>query len=209
MRSKRIRAIGGFLLCLGLVSGVPALAEGRLSLGLRGGIFDPTGSPDTFDAVYGGDTMPQFGLDFRVRLGRSWRAHLAADHGTLDGELVIVTPSGPVGTGVETQLTLTPVHLSIERLFRAGRPWSLYLGAGPTYLDWEDDNDFETTSGSDLGYHAVFGAERNFGQTAVGGEVRYSTISDAIGEGGASQFFGEDDLGGVSLHLVVSYRIGS
>jgi hypothetical protein len=104
---------------------------------------------------------------------------------------------------------MTPVHLSIERVFRAGEPWSLYLGAGPTYLDWEDDNAFETTSGSDLGYHAVLGAERSFRRTAVGGEVRYSTVPDAIGEGGASEFFGEDDLGGISIHFVVSYLFGS
>lgn len=208
MKARIVRATSVLLLCLGLAAGSPALADGRFSLGLRGGIFDPSGSPDTFDAVYGGDTMTQFGIDFRARLGRSWRAHLAVDHGNLDGELVIVTPTGPVGTGAETQLTLTPVHLSIERVFRAGQPFSLYLGAGPTYLDWEDDNDFEATSGSDLGYHAVFGAEHSFHRAAVGGEVRYSTIPDAIGEGGASQFFGEDDLGGISFHLVVSYLFG-
>jgi hypothetical protein len=42
---------------------------------------------------------------------------------------------------------------------------------------------------------------------SLGGELRYSSIPDAVGEGGVSAFFDEDDLGGVELAAVASWWV--
>ncbi len=186
------------------LGGSTASAEGGFSAGLRVGQFEGTGSPDTFDAVYGGDRMTQIGLDLRYRTAGSFMLQLAADHGTLDGEYVVIGPGGAQPTGTTSELTMTPIHCTFAWTF-GGPGLGFYLGAGPTYLDWEDTSSFETVSGSEVGYHAVLGVEHHFRRSFVGGEVRYSSIGDAIGQGGASAFFGEDDLGGLGLHLVLGY----
>jgi hypothetical protein len=39
---------------------------------------------------------------------------------------------------------------------------------------------------------------------AVGGEVGWSSVADAIGQGGVSAHFNEDNLGGTSVRLKIS-----
>jgi hypothetical protein len=40
----------------------------------------------------------------------------------------------------------------------------------------------------------------------AGAEVQYRTVPDALGEGGVSQVFGDTDLGGVTVRVLVGIR---
>jgi hypothetical protein len=161
------------------------------------------------DAVYGGERADLLGLEAEVGLGPRWFLALAADRGSLDGALVAVLPGGEVvATGTPTELTLLPVHLTVGRRFGDPRAWSVSLGAGPSLLEWEEDNAVAPASASDPGAHAVLGVRRDLGRWDVGGELRWSTFPDALGEGGVSALFGEDDLGGLAFGLTAGRSFG-
>jgi hypothetical protein len=55
------------------------------------------------------------------------------------------------------------------------------------------------------GFHLLGGVEyRAMPWLAVGGELAWSSIADALGEGGVSAAFNETDLGGLTMRLKVS-----
>lgn len=197
----------GFAVALAAPAAAPA-AGPSWHLGLRAGTFEPTGAPDTYDALWG-DTMVQLGVQAEARFGNGWYLALSVDHGEVDGELVGVGPNGTlIPTGEPSDLTMTPIHLSAGGVARRDRPWSVYYGGGPSLLLWEDDNAVFPSDGSDPGLHAVVGVRRSFRRAGAAAEARWSTIPDALGEGGASERFGEDDWGGLALNVVVTFRLG-
>jgi hypothetical protein len=174
---------------------------GRWALGLRLGLFDMTNAADSYDAIYG-DPMPQVGIQVE-RDWRRWRFDLAADWGEVDGERAFPTVP-PFGTGIDETLTLLPVHLTAAYRFRPGSRWDVYAGAGPSYLSWEDESDFASASGSQVGGSALLGLRRQGrrGGWEVGAEVRWSTFPGALPDAGFAGLFNEDDPGGLALTVV-------
>jgi hypothetical protein len=192
---------------LALAAAAPAAAGPSWHLGVRAGTFEPTAS-ETYDALWG-ETMVQLGVQAEARFQRGWYLALSVDRGEVDGELVGVGPGGAlVPTGEPTTLTMTPIHLTVGGIARRDRPWSLYFGGGPSLLLWEDDNAVFPEDGSDNGFHAVAGVRRSFARAGVAAEARWSTIPDALGAGGVSAHFDEDDWGGLALNLVLAFRLG-
>lgn len=174
-------------------------------LGLRLGAFDMTQSSDSYDAVYG-DTMLQYGVALEVELRRRWLVELTWDNGEVDGEQVL--PSRPpLPTGVDTTLTYRPLALTGAYVLTPDSRWRWHLGAGVTLLDFSDEGLTRRSDGSETGYHAVAGVRRPLRRWTAGGELRYSTIPDAVGDVGITELFGEDDLGGIALHFVALYRL--
>lgn len=211
LRAGRAAGPGAIVLVLLLAAAgaaPPAEAASSWHLGVRAGLFESTGAADTWDALYGGDAMTQLGAQAELRFDRGWFLALAADRGEVDGELVGLGPGGFVPTGEPTTLTLTPIHLTIGGIARPGSPWQVVYGGGPSLLLWEDDNAVFPDDGSDGGLHAVAGLRRSFTRAEAAAELRWSTFPDSIGEGGVSGLLGESDWGGLSLHLVVGFRLG-
>lgn len=197
-------------LAAGLAMLTAGVAEAGPSwhLGARVGAFESTQASDTWDAIYG-ETMVQYGLQVEARFSPGWFLALSIDRGSVDGEAVAPLPGGgTVPTGLDTELTMTPLHLTVGGIVWPDRAWQLYYGGGLSRLDWEDANIVAPVDSTDNGFHAVIGVRRELSRLALAGEARWSSFPDAIGEGGASAFFGEDDWGGISTHLVVSFRLG-
>jgi hypothetical protein len=183
-----------------------ATAEGeRFLVGLEGGLFEPEGFSESYDAVYG-DTLTPLGARFEWAVVPRFALALSTSFVSTDGEQVAILPGeGPVPTGIETELELNPWHLTAAYRIHPEGPWSGYVGGGLTLLRFDEANEFEETSGSELGYHAAAGVRRAFGRFVVGLEGLYSTVPDAIGESGAAAAFGEDDLGGLAAKLLLGY----
>lgn len=173
--------------------------------GFRLGVFDMTNAPDSYDAVYG-DPMLRAGGQVELTRGRL-RFALSLDYGTVDGERVILSDP-PRGTGVDQELTLTPLHLTAAWRFRPRARWDVYAGLGPSYLWWEDEGGGLSSSGSEVGGSVVVGLRnQGGGPWDYGGELRWSTFPDALPtDGGVTAFFDEDDPGGVSLTFLAVRR---
>lgn len=173
------------------------------SWGLRAGLFEMVNSPDAYDAVFG-DPMPRLGAQLEADWRRRWRFAASLDYGFVEGERVLLTDP-PIGTGVDEELTMAPLHLTAAYRFRPAARWDLYAGLGPSLVYWSDETDFDSESGTEPGGSVVLGVRRQppGARWRLGGEVRWSTFPGALPEGGAAGFFGEDDPGGVSLTFLV------
>lgn len=205
-----MRILAGLLLATFALA-PPAFAQGgeapplSVRLGGRLGAFEGTGAADSYDAVFG-EPMPQLGVALELGIRRRLLLTLSYDYGRVKGEQVLPT-TPPRGTGEGETLTYQPLSLTAAWLFNPEAPWQVYAGLGATLLTWKDEGATASASGSDTGGHAVFGLRRGAGRWVLGGELRYSTIPDAVGEAGITRFFGEDDLGGVALHFVALAKL--
>lgn len=177
-----------------------------ISIGLHAGTFDMINAEDSFDAVYGDDTLFQGGVQVESRFGRSWFWGGVLDVGRVDGERILLTDP-PRGTGVETTLTYVPLHASVGWLSTPDLPWHLAVGGGITLVYWEDDSAGADSSGTDPGAHLLVGIRGDLGRFTLTADARYSTIPDAVGESGASAFYDEDDIGGLALSVGLLFRI--
>jgi hypothetical protein len=161
-------------------------------------------SPDSYDAVFG-DPMPLLGGQLEWQLRPRWLLVLTLDYGEVDGERVLPADP-PIGTGIDETLTYIPLHLSAAWRADRGGDWALHLGAGPSFLSWEDDAGISSADGTEVGGHLLVALQRLRPRWIFGGELRWSTFPDAVGDAGIAEFYGEDDLGGLSLHFVALRR---
>jgi hypothetical protein len=84
-----------------------------------------------------------------------------------------------------------------------------YVGAGLSSYGYRETSEFadstENTSDRFTGFHVVGGAEyRLLRLVTVGGEVTWSSIPDALGTGGVSAAFNENNLGGAAFRLKIT-----
>lgn len=183
----------------------PALAqEGSRDLraGFRLGAFEMINSADSYEAVYG-DPMPLVGGHFEARVWRRLFLELSLDYGQVDGERALP------GLGLETTLTYVPLHTAASwRLDRPerGGPWETRAGLGPSFLSWEDDGGISSADGTEVGANLVLSVLRLRERWLFGGELRWSTFPDAVGNAGVTKLFGEDDLGGLAVHFLALRR---
>jgi hypothetical protein len=174
------------------------------SWGLRAGVFDMVNALNAYDASFD-RPMPRLGLQVEADWRLRWRFAASVDHGWVEGEQAFPTDPS-IGTGIEEELTMTPLHLTAAWRFRPRQRWDLYAGGGPSLLRWNDESDFGSASGTDFGGSVVFGLRRQppAARWRWGGELRWSTFPGALPEDGVSGFFDEDDPGGLSLTLLAT-----
>ena len=172
--------------------------------GLRAGVFDMTNARDSYDAVFD-QPMPRVGLQVEADWRLRWRFAASVDYGWVEGERVFPTDP-PIGTGIDEELTMTPLHLTAAWRFRPRQRWGLYAGLGPSLLRWKDETDFGSASGTDFGGSAVFGLRQQppNARWRWGGELRWSTFPGALPDQGVAGFFDEDDPGGLSLTVLAT-----
>lgn len=202
--------------CFAPIAAAQDMDEGGLRpvwrLAGRLGAFDMTQSADSYDAVYGGDPLPQLGLGLELELRERWLLFLTYDYGEVDGEQVLPARP-PRRTGVGTTLTYQPLALGAAIVLNPRSRWGVALGGGTLWLDWKDEGDAGSAGGTDTGAFALLGIRRRNSLSEIGSrwqwgaELRYSSVPDAVGEGGITAFFDEDDLGGISLTLAGFYQL--
>ena len=163
----------------------------------------------TFAAILGGGTGQDFGGGLNITRGPGY-LEIGARKFSKAGERVFVGSDGQVfPLGIPTDVTLTPLEIAAGWRFRTrfGRVIP-HLGAGYTRMKYEETSDFaesiENVSESFNGYHVVGGAEVRVARwVGLTGEVVWTSIPGALGDGGASKAFDETNLGGTSIRLTL------
>lgn len=166
---------------------------------------------DSFDAVLGDSSGTIFGGGARIGLPYGG---LFVDVGAWrfsgDGERVFVSGGEVIPLNIPMEITITPLEFSAGWQFRIRQAPRLtpYVAGGITSYGYRETSDFAVAS-EDVddrftGYHLMGGATVRLTRwLGVGGEFVWTTVPDAIGSGGVSAEFNEDNLGGTSLRLKI------
>lgn len=167
---------------------------------------------DSFDAITGRVGGPIIGGGARVGLPigglfvdvGAWRYQT-------DGERVFVSNGTVYPLNIPVEITMTPIELSAGWQFRLRRlpKFTPYVAAGLTSMRYKETSAFsdesENVEESFNGYHFGGGAEYRVARwIGVAGEVAWTTVPDALGEGGASAAFNETDLGGTTFRFKIT-----
>ena len=167
---------------------------------------------ESFDAVLGTSSGPIFGggatlgLPFGglfVDVG-AWRL-------AQSGERVLVLDGQVIPLGIPLDVTIVPIEISAGWKFRIRRLPRLvpYAAGGYTSFGYQETSSF-AGAGEDVderfgGYHLRGGAEFKITRwLGVAGELAWTTVPDAIGSGGVSATFNENNLGGTSFRARIT-----
>ena len=186
-----------------LLAALPA-AAGELAIEGQVGSFSLAAS-ESASAVFGSTSGVTFGGALRYTFWRGAFASAGVRTFSKDGERVfIASPTAPVQkVGFPLSIRLTPLFLTVGYRFLEGRVIVPYVGIGGTINQYSEKSEvagerfFE--SFSKAGFHGLAGVEVGRGTFRVAGEASYSTVSGAVGLGGVTKVYGEDDLGGFTV----------
>ena len=164
-------------------------------------------SSETFEAVAGTSRITVVGVGGAV----SWQSvfiDVAVSKGTLDAQRVFVLDDEVFDLGIPLEISVRPVDIAGGWRGTSGR-LSSYAGVGVTFLTYEETADF-ADPGDDVserasGWLLLGGVDVSIlPWLHAGGEVRYRAVTGVLGEGGVSEAFGEDSLGGTAVAVRVS-----
>jgi len=191
----------------------PASAQTFGGIGARG--FATIGNI-TFDAKESFDTIlerhsgPIVGGGGQALLPWGIYVEVAASRFKQDGQRVFIGPNNEVfRLGIPVEITVTPLEVTGGWRFRRWPRIVPYGGAGYSSYRYKETSEFaeptENVAERFGGFHVIGGAEYlPFRWLAVGGEVAWSSIADALGKSGVSAAFNEDNLGGTTVRLKIS-----
>jgi hypothetical protein len=166
----------------------------------------------SFDAILGDPGGPIVGGGVRIdlRMGGlffdvgAWRFQQT-------GERAFVFQDQVIPLGIPVEVTATPLEMTVGWRFRIRRWQKLipYVAGGLTSMRYREVSDFSTAEENDEktfgGGLARAGAEyKIMSWLGVGGDATWSSLPDAIGEGGVSKAFKETDLGGASFRFMIT-----
>jgi hypothetical protein len=182
----------------------PPASCGEVALEGQVGSFSMAASKSA-DAVFGSSSGVTYGGALRYTVWRGLYVSAGARTFSKDGERVFVqSPSAPVQKlGFPLSVRITPVFFTLGYRFRDGQMVVPYLGIGGSVTKYKETSEvagasFDQSS-SKGGFHALGGVEVGRGLLRVGGEASYSTVSGALGLGGVTKVYGEDNLGGFTI----------
>ncbi|HXW06366.1 MAG TPA: hypothetical protein VD833_14100 [Vicinamibacterales bacterium] len=191
----------------------PARPPARTGLGVRA--YGTYGSmsfaaSETFEAVAGSRNSTNFGGGATVTgLWRNLFVDVGLARSKVDGQRVFVDGTTVYELGIPLEVTVTPLDIAAGWRVGQGRV-STFVGGGVTSLLYEETDPFadpdENVSERKTGGLALLGVDVEvFRWVFVGGEIRYRAVNGILGAGGASDAFGEDEIGGFAAALRVSF----
>jgi len=194
-----------------------APSPGRQPLGFRAFLIygrDLLAARKTFDSVLG--TSRVNGLGGGAELLNIWHgAFLRVDGSSWSRTGARVDASG-TSLGISTTVKLTPIEIGGGWRMSPGGPRAssgvaFYVGGGVVRMRFRQTSDFATdTDNVDQttnGYTVFAGLElRVLSSVIVGAEGGYRSVPNAIGSGGVSQIYKENNLGGGVLRFLIGFR---
>jgi hypothetical protein len=184
---------------------------------------------DSFDAILGSHGGPSFGGGAQVLLPLGFYAEFGVWRFTHEGERVFVGPNQEVfPLGIPLDVTITPIEITggwryhhcpqPPRAPKAAKPIVTrpcaprlipYAGGGFSSYAYRETSDSaaadEDVSSRFGGFHLLGGVDYKVTRwVSIGGEAAWSSVPNALGEGGVSAAFEEDNLGGMLVRLKVT-----
>jgi hypothetical protein len=209
-KKRRLVRIGGLALSALAVAAASPAPAGDLALELRGGYFDMTNASRSANALFGARGGPIVGAALRLDLGENLFARIGASLFRQTGERAFVDGDDVFPLGHPLEVRVASAYLDVaHRFFRDSslRPY-VGFGVGGVALQEESDVAGDTLSHERQKPSArlFIGATAGGGSLQLGGELSYARTPDAIGIGGVSEQYSEDDLGGVAAAVTLTWR---
>lgn len=209
----RTRVFSGMVAVL--ITAAPVFAQTTSSERIGGRVFgwgdwQQMTAKESFDAVTGSSSLSGAGGGAEVhRLWRGVFVRASVSQMKADGERVFVHDGTVFPLGIPMDITMTPIELGGGwRFTPLGGRMVPYVGAGALWVKYAESSEGDTAS---EGVNETYPGAVVFGGIDVsvwrfvsaGAEVawRTATVKDP---GGALAAFGEKNLGGVSVRVMVS-----
>jgi len=182
---------------------VPVRA-GEIAVEGQVGYFDMAAS-NSASAVFGSTGGVTYGGAVRYSFARAFFVSAGVRTFSKDGERVFVaTPTSVVSKlGFPLSVRITPIFLNVGYRFRQGKMLVPYVGIGGSINQYKETSEvagqgFSETS-SKGGFLGLAGLEVGRGLLRFGAEASYATVPNAVGLGGVSKVYGENNLGGFTV----------
>jgi hypothetical protein len=174
--------------------------------------IDQLSAAKSFNAVFGKDSGPIFGGGAEVVLYQAWFVRFTIWRFKEEGQRAIRLENQTFRLDIPLTVTITPIEVNAGYRFPVGRRRVIvpYVGGGVSSHGYKETSSFsvgdENVDERFTGYQVLGGVEyrlhRSFG---VAGEVQYTSVPDALGAGGLSADFDENNLGGVIARVRVLF----
>ncbi len=188
----------------------PSAQAGSFAFLIDGGLRTMSNSPDTEKAIFGSKQGFGGGVGLSYDRGSRWRFGVDVRRIARKGERAFAMDrtSEAFRLGHPLTLTLSEGVASVSYRFGEVGPVSPYLTIGGGVASWKESSDIadlvERSSGSAGLFEARLGLERQAGVLRIAIEGGITMIPNAVGVGGISKVYEENDLGG----LFVVARVG-
>ena len=210
MKHRRL----GFLLALSFGPSLVAPEQahaGSFALMVDAGLRTLSNSPDTEKAIFGQKRGIGAGLGLSYEQGSRWRFGADVRRINREGERAFAADRTSEAFRLGHPLTLTMTQSLASVTFRFGKigPVSPYIGVGGGVLSWREQSSIagliEKANGSAGLFEARMGVERAQGPVRIGVEGGLTFASNAVGVGGISKVYEEDDLGGLFVVVKIGF----
>jgi hypothetical protein len=210
-------------------------AAARQPIGFRAYVnFDylSIAAKDSFEAVLGTSTMSAVGGGGEViNLWKRLFARIGISSASETGSRVVVVNNEVFDLGIPIDIQMTMLELAggwryaprprprapvpgraVTRPVAPPKPlWAVYGGGGLLRVSYKEDSEFagslENVNSTFNGYIVFGGVEVTVWKWVIAGvEGQYRGINNALGDGGVSEVFGENNLGGGAVRVLFGVR---
>ena len=185
---------------------------GEIAIEAQAGYFEMAAS-NSASAVFDSSGGGTFGGALRYTFWRGAFVSAGARTFSKEGERVFVATANSAvqKLGFPLSIRLTPVFATVGYRFRNGNLIVPYVGAGVSITSYKEESEVAgeafNTDLTKTGFVGAAGLEVGRGHFRFGAEAGYSSVPSALGLGGVSKVYGEDDLGGTYVigKLIVAF----
>jgi hypothetical protein len=166
----------------------------------------------SFDAVLGTSQLTGFGggADL-LNVWKTLFVRVSASRISKGGNRAFVFNGQAISLGIPITVQMTPVEVAAGWRFISSSRVTPYLGGGALFVKYAETSAFagsgDDVSQSNRGYSAFGGADVTIARfLVVGAEGQYRSVPHAIGTGPVSQDFGETNLGGFTVRVLIGFK---
>jgi opacity protein-like surface antigen len=173
-------------------------------------MFDKMAAADSFDAVIGKTSLLSYGAG--VQATNVWQGvFVEASYERTpkqDGERVFVHEGEVFPLGIPIEIDMNAIDVVAGWRHPLGPRLHAYGGGGVTWFTYQETSEFsdedENVDERKTGYLVLAGIEVGLARWVhARGEVRFRSVDNILGVGGASAAFDEDKLGGVGVGVKI------